>query len=70
MSTSYICPDSATCSMQPVCSDLITLEVNNQFVLWQKDFASTMIKHYHDHGVPYRIHRNCAHPDWQTMKSI
>jgi hypothetical protein len=38
--------------------------------MWQKDFAMTMIKHYHDHEIPYRIYRNCAHPDWQTAKSM
>jgi hypothetical protein len=70
MSTSYICPDSAICRMKQVCSNLITLEVNNQYVMWQKDFAITMIKHYHDHEIPYRIYRNCAHPDWQTKKSV
>jgi len=68
MPTSYICPDSATCSMQHVCNDFITMEVNNQYVMWQKDFAITMIKHYHDHEVPYKISRNCAHPDWQARK--
>ena len=69
MPTSFICPDSATCRMQHVCIDLITLEVNNQYVMWQKDFALNMIKHYQDNGISYRIHRNCAHPDWEIMKN-
>ena len=69
MHSSFICPESATCDMQPICNELITLEVHKQFVLWQKDFANTMIRHYHDHDVSYRIHRNCVYPDWQTMKS-
>jgi hypothetical protein len=70
MATSFVCPDFATCKMQHLCSDLITLEVNNQYVMWQKDFAMTMIKHYHDYEIPYRIYRNCDHPDWQTEKSV
>ena len=70
MATSFICPDSSTCKMQHVCGDFITLEVNNHHVMWQKDFALTMIRHYHDYGIPYRIHRNCTHPDWQSMKNV
>ena len=69
MPTSFICPDAATCRMKRVCSDFITLEVNNRYVIWLKDFATTMIKHYHDHEIPYRIYRNCTHPDWQNLKS-
>ena len=66
MPTSYVCPDSATCTMQDICSDLITLEVKNQYVTWEKDFAITMIKHYQDYEIPYKIYKNCTHPDWQT----
>jgi hypothetical protein len=70
MATSFICPDFATCKMQDVCSDLITLEVDNKYFMWQRDFAMTMIKHYRDYGIPYRISKNCAHPDWQIEKNI
>lgn len=56
--------------MQHVCSDFITLEVKNRYVMWQKDFAITMVKHYHEHEIPYRICRNCAHPDWQALKNV
>lgn len=68
MTASYVCPDTATCKMQQICRDLITLKVNNQYVMWQKEFAITMIRHYHDHEIPFRIYRNCAHPDWEMMK--
>jgi hypothetical protein len=70
MSASYICPDTATCRMHHVCRELITLEVNNQCVIWKKDFAVTMIRHYHNHEIPFRICRNCAHPDWDKMKRL
>jgi hypothetical protein len=70
MTTSYICPDSTTCRRQHTCSDFITLEVKNQYVMWNKDFAITMVKHYQNYGIPYQIHRNCDHPAWQNEKSI
>jgi len=63
-----ICPDSATCSMRRICSELMTLEVNDQCVLWEKDFAITMIRRYHNHEIPFRIRRNCAHPDWEAKR--
>ncbi len=64
----FVCPDSVTCRIHKVCGEFITLEVNGRSVIWEKDFASTMIKQYHDHGIPYRIRRNCSHPDWLDKK--
>jgi hypothetical protein len=66
--TAYsICPDSPTCRMKQICREFISLEVNNQCVLWEKDFAIAMIRHYHNHEIPFSIRRNCTHPDWEKM---
>ena len=69
MPPSYICPDSDICSMRHVCNNFITLEVHNKYVMWQKEFAVAMIKQYNDHKIPFQIYRNCAHPDWQNIKT-
>ena len=41
--------------------DMLTLEVNGQFITWPEEFAVMMMAYYKKYGVPFMVHRNCLH---------
>lgn len=43
---------------------MLTLEVHNQFITWPDEFAIVMMRYYHHHGVPFKVHRKCIHTGW------
>jgi len=49
---------------------MITIEIRKQFITWPDDVAITMMRYYHQHGVPFTLHRKCAHTGWNTTESF
>jgi hypothetical protein len=43
---------------------MLTLEVHNQFITWPDEFAVVMMRYYHHHGIPFKVHRKCVHTGW------
>ncbi len=43
---------------------MLTLEVHKQFITWPDEFALVMMRYYHHHGVPFKVHRKCVHTGW------
>ena len=41
---------------------MVTLEVHGQLVNWPEDFALVMMRYYHNHGVPFKVHRHLDQP--------
>jgi len=37
---------------------MIIVEVRGQIVNWPEDFALVMMRYYHNHGVPFKVHRH------------
>lgn len=47
---------------------MLTLEIHGKFITWPEEFAALMMKYYRDNGVPFIVHRNCAHTGWKTAE--